>query len=103
MSTHFAGRSFSVLSTCFVSCTALDDAAKAPLRELTSDLRIENIVLAAPTSMVPTAMGRMILSHTVYAITSGLLECMRFARSGSKNRRSGIKTHHANTPPETLM
>ena len=57
-----AGRDVrSVRSSALPSCAAAAETVKIPRNELTSDSRIENIVLAAPTSMVPTAMGRTTL------------------------------------------
>src|SRR5260370_37526392 len=74
-----------------------------PRTELHSDSRIENMVLAAPTNMVPTAIGRTMLYQTVYAAIPESLVPRRRGRSGSKNNSSGIKIHQATTPPATLM
>ncbi len=73
--------------------------ANAPRTESISDLRIENIVFAAPTSIAPIAMGRTMLYQTVNDANSGGALPMRVARSGSKNSSSGMMIHHAKIPP----
>ena len=63
---------------------------------------MENMVLAAPTSMVPTAIGRTTLYQTENAAVAGSVVPMRRGKSGSKNNSSGISIHQAITPPATL-
>src|SRR5580704_19714337 len=101
--THLGGMSCSLGSSVFSSCVAAADAVKIPRSEVHSDSRMEYMVLAAPTSMVPTAIGRTTLNQTVLAATAGSLVPMRRGRSGSKNNSSGIRIHQAMMPPETLM
>ena len=60
-------------SIVLASWAAAADAVKIPRSELHSDSRMENMVLAAPTSMVPTAMGRTTLNQTELAATAGSL------------------------------
>ena len=66
---------------------------------------MEKSVWQAPTSMVPTAMGRTMLYQTVKEMTSQEAPATpsRCGRSGSKNSSSGIMTHQAMMPPEPLM
>ena len=102
---HWNGMSRSVRSMCRPSCAALADAPSAPAMDSTMEPRIENSVLHAPTSMVPTAMGRTTLYQTEYETTSQPAPCptpRRCGRSGSKNSSSGMRTHHASTPPDAF-
>src|ERR1700677_4337928 len=101
--TQRGGMSRSVGSIDLASWAAAVEALKIPRSELHNDSRIENMVLAAPTSMVPTAMGRTTLNQTEFAATAGSLEPMRRGRSGSKNSSSGMRIHQAIMPPDTLM
>src|ERR1700733_8144940 len=103
MTTQRGGMSRSVGSMVSASCVAAAEALKIPRSELHNDSRMENIVLAAPTSMVPTAMGRTTLNQTELAATAGSLVPMRRGRSGSKNSNSGMRIHQAMMPPATLM
>src|ERR1700722_9466112 len=103
ITTQRGGMSRSVGSMSLASWAAAVEAVKIPRSELHKDSRIENMVLAAPTSMVPTAMGRTTLNQTELAATAGSLVPMRRGRSGSKNSSSGIRIHHAMMPPATLM
>src|SRR3984885_12869061 len=101
--TQRGGMSRSVGSSVLASWAAAVDAVKIPRSELHSDSRMENMVLAAPTSMVPTAMGRTTLNQTELAATAGSFVPMRLGRSGSKNSSSGISIHQGMMPPDTLM
>src|ERR1700722_4949547 len=103
ITTQRGGISRSVGSIVWASWAAAVDAVNIPRSELHNDSRIENMVLAAPTSMVPTAMGRTTLNQTVLAATAGSLVPMRRGRSGSKNISSGMSIHQAMMPPATLM
>src|SRR5580698_6873352 len=101
--TQRGGMSRSVGSSVLASWAAAEEAVKIPRRELHKDSRMENMVLAAPTSMVPTATGRTTLNQTELAATAGSFDPMRRGRSGSKNSRSGMRIHQAMMPPDTLM
>jgi hypothetical protein len=59
------------------SCDARAEAVNAPRNELTNELRMDHIVFAAPTSIVPTAMGRTTLNHSVYAASDGSVDPIR--------------------------
>src|SRR6202789_4564030 len=103
ITTHRGGISRSVGSSVLASWAAAAEAVKIPRSDLHSDSRMENMVLAAPTSMVPTAMGRTTLNQTEFAATAGSLLPMRLGKSGSKNSSSGIRIHQAMMPPATLI
>src|SRR5580704_11801563 len=103
ITTQRGGMSCSVGSIVLASWVAAAEALKMPRSEVHSDSRMENMVLAAPTSMVPTAMGRTTLNQTELAATAGSLVPMRRGRSGSKNSSSGMRIHQAMMPPEALM
>src|SRR6202051_3445677 len=90
ITTQRGGMSRSVRSIAWASWAAAADAVKIPRSDVHNDSRIENMVLAAPTSIVPTAMGRTTLNQTELAATAGSLEPMRRGRSGSKNSSRGI-------------
>src|SRR5271165_2063791 len=103
ITTHRGGMSCSVGSIALASWAAAAEALKMPRSEVQSDSRMEYMVLAAPTNMVPTAMGRTTLNQMELAATAGSLVPMRRGKSGSKNSSSGIRIHQAMIPPDTLM
>ncbi len=84
--TQRGGMSRSVRSRCCASCDARVEAANAPRSEAANDERIENIVLAAPTSIVPTAIGRTMLNQSVYDASAGSLDAD--ARAAGRDRRT---------------
>jgi len=80
---------------------------KAPRKACAIEWRIENIVFEAPTSIAPTAIGRIWLyqiENTTVCRSAGpfgVASCP--ARPGLRKRASGTSTSQLRTPPAKLM